>query len=114
MHSACLQALSLLQHQHACGAPLAIAVLGAKGAGKSTFIRLLANRLLAASPCVAFLDTDCGQPELTPPGMVSLHALCEPRAGPSHAHPRVPLHAHFLVSRGYTILPYVCMHLTVS
>lgn len=98
-----LQALCLLQHHYACGAPLVVAVMGAKGAGKSTFMRVLANRLLADTPRVAFLDSDCGQPELTPPGMVSLHVLDAPRAGPSHAHPHAPHFAHFLVSQRWLL-----------
>jgi hypothetical protein len=36
--------------------------------GKSTFARLLVNALLNIAPCVAFLDTDLGQPEFTPSG----------------------------------------------
>ncbi|CAI7837329.1 unnamed protein product [Closterium sp. NIES-54] len=32
-------------------------------------------------PCVAFLDTDVGQPEFTPPGLVSLHLLSHPVFG---------------------------------
>lgn len=46
----------------------AVAVVGSKGAGKSTLARLLVNSLLEVSPVVAFLDTDCGQSELTVPG----------------------------------------------
>ena len=30
---------------------------------------------------VGFLDTDVGQPELTPPGLLSLHLLDKPIAG---------------------------------
>ncbi|PNH00067.1 3-hydroxyacyl-CoA dehydratase PASTICCINO 2, partial [Tetrabaena socialis] len=62
----------------ASGAPLVLAVLGAKGMGKSCLARLTANRLLDGQPptaAVAFLDTDVGQPEFTPPGMLSLHLL---------------------------------------
>ena len=48
--------------------PLCIAACGCKGAGKSTLARLLVNSLLNCHHQVALLDTDCGQPELTPPG----------------------------------------------
>jgi len=48
-----------------------VAVCGAKGTGKSSFNRLLANSLLCWSPAVAWLDTDCGQPEFTVPGKKS-------------------------------------------
>lgn len=48
--------------------PPVIAVCGSKAVGKSTFCRLLMNRMLARWAHVAFLDTDCGQPEFTVPG----------------------------------------------
>ena len=57
--------------QEACaggGAPAVAAVCGSKGTGKSTFGRLLLNCLLNACSQVAWLDTDCGQPEFTVPG----------------------------------------------
>lgn len=47
------------------------AVCGSKGTGKSTFGRLLLNSLLSACSEVAWLDTDCGQPEFTVPGLSS-------------------------------------------
>ena len=50
------------------GCPAAV-VVGSKGAGKSTLTRLLVNSLLEAAPAVAYLDTDCGQSELTVPGI---------------------------------------------
>ena len=50
------------------GCTLSVAVTGSKGVGKSTLARLLVNSLLEACPVVAFLDTDCGQSELTVPG----------------------------------------------
>ena len=78
--------------ERAClrGAPLrarTAAVLGPKGAGKSALARLLVNRLLARCPCVAFVDTDCGQPEFTPPGLVSVTLVSRPISGPPHLHP---------------------------
>lgn len=72
-----------------------IVVCGAKGVGKSTFCRYLLNRLLVQFPVVAFLDTDLGQSELTPPGMVSLHALATPLLGPGFSHMRTPVRAFF-------------------
>ena len=42
---------------------------GAQGTGKSTFARLLVNALMSrGAKAVAYLDVDCGQPELTVPG----------------------------------------------
>ncbi|KAJ0408054.1 hypothetical protein ATCC90586_003689 [Pythium insidiosum] len=72
-----------------------IVVCGGKDVGKSTFCRYLVNRLLALYDVVAFLDTDLGQPELTPPGMVSLHALTTPLLGPGFTHMKTPLRAFF-------------------
>ena len=46
----------------------AVAVCGSKGVGKSSFGRLLANTLLNWTRQVAWLETDCGQPEFTVPG----------------------------------------------
>jgi polynucleotide 5'-hydroxyl-kinase GRC3/NOL9 len=59
--------------------PQIIMVCGGKGVGKSTFLRYMTNRLLSSSGKssnsrqeVAILDADVGQPELVPPGIVSL------------------------------------------
>lgn len=73
-----------------------IAVVGSKRTGKSSFARLLANSLLNHYPAVAFLDTDCGQPEFGAPGLVSLTTLRSPITGPPHMHPVPPDRAHFI------------------
>ncbi len=77
-------------------------VVGPKGAGKSTLARLLLNTLQAATARpVGLLDADCGAPELTPPGLVSLALLSRPLLGAPAARlgtaaaPR-PLHARFV------------------
>ncbi|KAI5817031.1 hypothetical protein BZA77DRAFT_245697 [Pyronema omphalodes] len=62
-----------------------ILLTGAKSAGKSTLSRLLTNSLLRNGP-VAYLDLDPGQPELSPPGMISLTLLSSPLLGPSFTH----------------------------
>lgn len=74
-----------------------IMLCGPKSSGKSTFAKLLVNRLLCASqneisdskerPGVALLDLDPGQPEYSHPGQVSLIHIQEPNFGPSIAHP---------------------------
>lgn len=51
----------------------AAAICGSKGTGKSSFGRLLLNNLLNTCREVAWLDTDCGQPEFTVPGLHTLH-----------------------------------------
>lgn len=79
----------------ATGPAQRIVVCGAKGVGKSTFCRYLVNRLLSHCGVVAFLDTDLGQSELTPPGLVSLHALVAPVLGPGFTHMTQPLRSFF-------------------
>eukprot|EP01134_Creolimax_fragrantissima_P008075 CFRG8075T1 len=53
-----------------------VIVVGGKDVGKSTFSRFLVNRLLNSYPQVAYLDSDVGQCEFTPPGLTSL-TLCD-------------------------------------
>ncbi|POM68466.1 hypothetical protein PHPALM_15370 [Phytophthora palmivora] len=72
-----------------------IVVCGGKGVGKSTFCRYLVNRLLAKFGTVAFLDTDLGQSELTPSGLVALHALTTPLLGPGFSHMKNPIRSFF-------------------
>ncbi|KAG2442881.1 hypothetical protein HXX76_002960 [Chlamydomonas incerta] len=69
------QAVEAVCAAAAGGAPVVVAVLGPKGAGKSSLARLTANRLLDVVPTLAFLDSDVGQPEFSPPGLLSLHLL---------------------------------------
>ncbi|PRW58709.1 polynucleotide 5 -hydroxyl-kinase NOL9 [Chlorella sorokiniana] len=78
------------------GQPPVIVVCGAKKVGKSTFARFLLNSLLARHGCVAYLDTDCGQPEFTAPGLVSLNLVTAPVLGPPHMHLRRPAAAFFV------------------
>lgn len=72
------------------GKDSSIMICGGKGVGKSAFGRFLMNALLSKNPVVAYLDTDVGQPEFTPPGMLSLHFLTKPEIGPSHTHMKTP------------------------
>lgn len=73
--------------------PPIIMICGPKSSGKSTFSRLLINRLLTTSATqeadspIAFLDLDPGQPEFSPPGQLSLHLLSKPNFGPPFSHP---------------------------
>lgn len=77
-----------------------IMICGPKSSGKSTFAKLLTNKLWATPPNspkgtagsrkthgVAYLDLDPGQPEYSPPGQISLIHVQEPNFGPSYAHP---------------------------
>ncbi|KAI9147756.1 Polynucleotide 5'-hydroxyl-kinase GRC3 [Paramyrothecium foliicola] len=71
-----------------------ILVCGPKSAGKSTFSRLLANRLLTRADqsgtldarAIAFLDLDPGQPEFSPAGTLSLVEVKEPNLGTPFTH----------------------------
>ena len=58
----------------------AAAICGSKGTGKSSFGRLLLNTLLNTCREVAWLDTDCGQPEFTVPGLHTSHPQDTPVA----------------------------------
>lgn len=73
-------------------------VCGPKSSGKSTFSRIVTNRLVTDRggatkkriwPGVAVLDIDPGQPEFSPPGVVSLVKLHEPNLAPPFCHPTV-------------------------
>lgn len=62
------------------------AITGAKGVGKSTCLRYMVHRMLAQCEMVAVLDVDTGQPEFTPPGMLSLCLVHKPLLSPPHLH----------------------------
>lgn len=56
-----------------------VLVCGAKGVGKSTYLRYITNRMLSTTyQQVAVLDLDSGQPELSPPGLLTLSILSKP------------------------------------
>jgi polynucleotide 5'-hydroxyl-kinase GRC3/NOL9 len=71
---------------------------GAKGVGKSTALRYCFNQLLSSCsdsgeyivPAVAVLDADVGQPELGPPGLLSLSIRTSPLLQQPHTHFLVP------------------------
>nr|6OF2_B Chain B, CLP1_P domain-containing protein [Thermochaetoides thermophila DSM 1495]6OF2_E Chain E, CLP1_P domain-containing protein [Thermochaetoides thermophila DSM 1495]6OF3_B Chain B, CLP1_P domain-containing protein [Thermochaetoides thermophila DSM 1495]6OF3_E Chain E, CLP1_P domain-containing protein [Thermochaetoides thermophila DSM 1495]6OF4_B Chain B, CLP1_P domain-containing protein [Thermochaetoides thermophila DSM 1495]6OF4_E Chain E, CLP1_P domain-containing protein [Thermochaeto len=70
-------------------------ICGPKSSGKSTFGRLLTNRLMTdraghksrSWKPVMVLDLDPGQPEFSPPGVVSLTKLRRPNLAPPFCHP---------------------------
>ncbi|KAI1080401.1 hypothetical protein F5B20DRAFT_111833 [Whalleya microplaca] len=76
--------------------PCSIMVTGPKSSGKSTFGKILANRLITDAlndskrrgpRGVAVLDLDPGQPEYCVAGQVALALLTKPVFGPSFCHP---------------------------
>ncbi|TBU27745.1 hypothetical protein BD311DRAFT_664935 [Dichomitus squalens] len=71
-------------------------IKGAKNTGKSTFARLILNRLLSRFQRVAYLECDLGQSEFTPGGMVSLNVVEQPVFGPPFSHPSIPYAAHYI------------------
>lgn len=73
------------------GASFSTLVCGPKSAGKSTFSKLLVNRLLtrdgpSSSLGVLVLDLDPGQPEFAPPGTLSLVHVTQPNLGTPFTH----------------------------
>ncbi|KAJ6782915.1 hypothetical protein PWT90_09572 [Aphanocladium album] len=81
-------------------------VCGPKGAGKSTFSKLLTNRLLTTAtqsgPGVAVIDLDPGQPEYAPAGTVSLVHITKPNLGAPFCHPSLHQAGH-AVLRSHTL-----------
>jgi len=73
-----------------------IVTVGDVGTGKSTLGRYLVNRLLNVYDRVSFLDTDLGQSEFTPPGLVSLTTCKGLLAGPPYTHTQTSVTAHYL------------------
>ncbi|KAL7820730.1 hypothetical protein V8C26DRAFT_393166 [Trichoderma gracile] len=78
--------------------PLTTLVCGPKSAGKSTFSKMLANRLLTSEPAattrtgthgVAVLDLDPGQPEYAPCGTLSLVHVIRPNLSAAFTHPNL-------------------------
>lgn len=98
--------------------PSTTMICGPKSSGKSTFARLLTNRLLSfgntlvnnymskskrpKSGGVAFLDLDPGQPEYSTPGHLSLVYLSQLNLGPPYSHP-TPLKGSHEVVRAHSI-----------
>lgn len=69
-------------------------ICGAKGVGKSTCLRFTVNTLLQEHKRIAVLDCDAGQPEFSPPGLLSL-TICEaPILSPPYARMVVDNGAH--------------------
>lgn len=58
----------------------------------------LPYHIVMPAQAVMFLDTDLGQPELTPPGLVSITRLTAPLLGPPCTHMRTPDAAYYVVN----------------
>ncbi|ROT35775.1 GRC3 protein [Sodiomyces alkalinus F11] len=88
-----------------------VLICGPKSSGKSTFGRILCNRLLTSpsrrsrrglSPAVAILDLDPGQPEYHPAGTIGLVHVKRPNLSPPFTHP-VPAEADATVLRSHAV-----------
>ncbi|KAG8900022.1 Polynucleotide 5'-hydroxyl-kinase grc3 [Tulasnella sp. 403] len=79
-------------------APLVALIKGPRKVGKSTFSRILLNRLTRVYRQVAYLECDLGQAEFSPSGMVSLHVIKRPIFGPPFSHLQWPIAAHYIGS----------------
>ncbi|KAJ2741276.1 Polynucleotide 5'-hydroxyl-kinase grc3 [Coemansia sp. BCRC 34301] len=66
--------------------PPVYVIAGTQGQGKSTFSRLLLNRLISRYGRVFYMETDLGQSELTPAGALTLSMLTDPLLGPPFTH----------------------------
>lgn len=53
-------------------------IIGSKGLGKSTLAKHLVNRWASSLYAVYYLDLDPGQPEFSPPGLISLYRILRP------------------------------------
>lgn len=65
-----------------------ILICGGKSVGKSSLLRYLSNRFLSNQVSVAVLDCDVGQPEFSPPGMLTLTLVDSPLLSPPFLHMR--------------------------
>lgn len=79
-----------------CASSVRLLVCGASGTGKSMFARCIVNFLLCNNPQVLFIDTDVGQSEMSPPGLVAAYAVKRMRAGaPAASNRGVPIAARY-------------------
>jgi polynucleotide 5'-hydroxyl-kinase GRC3/NOL9 len=67
-----------------------IIVCGESGTGKSMLARCIVNHLLNDHESVVYVETDVGQPELSPAGLLSAHVVKEPLFGPPASHNCTP------------------------
>jgi hypothetical protein len=73
------------------GWPVVIAVCGGKGVGKSSFCRFVVNWLLNIVEKVYYIDTDLGQSEASPSGLISWYDIKSPLLGPPFTHLQTPV-----------------------
>ena len=69
-----------------------VLVIGDKNSGKSSLAQFCVNNLLQNNKKVFYLDSDVGQPEFTPSGLISLRIIEKPYFGPAWTHLNPPGH----------------------
>ena len=76
-----------------------VVTCGSTGVGKSTLNRYLVNALVSSrfTNPVLYVETDVGQSEMTPPGLISVHEIdrSSPLLGPPHTHISQPVCSHY-------------------
>eukprot|EP00189_Rhodosorus_marinus_P000116 CAMPEP_0113962310 /NCGR_PEP_ID=MMETSP0011_2-20120614/5840_1 /TAXON_ID=101924 /ORGANISM="Rhodosorus marinus" /LENGTH=548 /DNA_ID=CAMNT_0000974141 /DNA_START=68 /DNA_END=1714 /DNA_ORIENTATION=+ /assembly_acc=CAM_ASM_000156 len=77
----------LLRDVREAGKDARIMIVGSRGGGKSTLARCLGNYIVEQYGKALYLETDLGQPDKAPPGMLSLLKLC----GVEYGSPMSPL-----------------------
>ncbi|QIX00169.1 hypothetical protein AMS68_005686 [Peltaster fructicola] len=84
---------------------IAVACLGGKSTGKSTFARHVCNKLLtrASQQRCLFFDLDPGQPEFGPPGQIYLVEVLTPILGPAYTHLASKQSSNFKLLAAHTI-----------
>ncbi|KAI9300575.1 hypothetical protein BJ944DRAFT_188094 [Cunninghamella echinulata] len=87
----------LIDYEKEYSTPSISVVCGGGNVGKSSFCRYMINRLLNTHQRVAYLETDVGQSEFAPSGLVTLHIIDSPILGPPFTH------SHFQSIRSYFI-----------
>jgi energy-coupling factor transporter ATP-binding protein EcfA2 len=71
------------------------AVIGPRGAGKSTFVKWAVNRLLSNNKSVFILDVDPGQTDTFLPCCLAVSRVTQPLLAPPHALHLKPFSVHF-------------------
>ncbi|KAI9295830.1 hypothetical protein K502DRAFT_341394 [Neoconidiobolus thromboides FSU 785] len=73
-----------------------ILICGDKDSGKSTFSKYLTNKFLNKLNEIALINTDPGQSDFTPPGLLSLHLISKPVLGAPFTQLRKSENSYFL------------------
>mgnify|MGYP003642758663 CR=1 FL=1 len=92
----------------ASAAPIVL-VMGSKGLGKSTFSQFVLDAFLDKYNEVGYLDTDLGQADFTPSGLISLHLVTMKTFGSSFSAQRIAKHSRFIGANSPKSVPFQYM-----